>query len=577
MKRDEPTFPDHDTLFAEAEEAFGRNDFQRAAELSLKALSILPDDPATNLLHARILHRSRRPLEAWHFFKRCRTLAPHLPVVHLMTGITALEAERRDEARQAFEGLLRINPSSIAARLCLTMLELDLCANESEIDERLSRYRSRLLDLVSSPLETPGQIEAAAEAIGILQPFFLPYMGRDVLPLQRIYGEWVSRVMALRFPAARCSTPRPGPKEKIRIGIVSAHIRHHSVWKIICRGWLTELDRDRFHLFTYSIGDVVDEDTNEARRLSDVFVQEPDITNLMEIILRHKPHVLIYPGIGMDPGTMKLAALRLAPLQAASWGHPVTTGLPTMDIFLSSDLMEPPGADLHYSERLVRLPNLSICYDPLPLPSPLPRVSIPGVEPGDVTYLCCQNLMKYLPRYDEVFPRIAREIPRAKFVFISFSEIHRRRFTLRLEAAFRRYGLDACDHLVFTPPLNRTGYAALNAVIHVYLDSIGWSGGNTTLESLPFDKPIVTMPGEFMRGRHTAAILAMMGLDEMIASTTDDYVRTAVRLARDPEWYRQVSLKLACSKNRIYGDRRPVRAMEDLFESVCRERSSSAP
>ena len=69
-----------------------------------------------------------------------------------------------------------------------------------------------------------------------------------------------------------------------------------------------------------------------------------------------------------------LAALWLAPIQCASWGHPDTTGLPTIDYFLSGELMEPPDADEHYTERLVRLPNLAIYYEPLELASlPLTR------------------------------------------------------------------------------------------------------------------------------------------------------------------------------------------------------------
>lgn len=568
----EPILIDHDDLFDAAENAFEQGEFERAADLLLRELARNPNDPATTILYARTLHRLKKPLEAWQFFRRARTLAPHLPVVHLMTGVTAAEAEKREEARSAFQELLRIDPHNFPAHLALCMLELDLCMDDREIGQRLTRYGQRLEHLVGLPLDTPDAVDAAADAIGLMQPFFLPYLGRDVVTLQKTYGEWVSRVMQLKYPEAHCRTPRPRNGEKIRIGIVSSHIRHHSVWKIITRGWLKEFDRERFHLFTYSLGDTVDDDTESARRLSDVFVQEPDVSRLIGIILRHRPHILIYPGIGMDPGTMKLAALRLSPLQCVSWGHPVTTGLPTVDIFLSSELMEPPDGEKHYTERLVRLPNLSTCYEPIPLPTPLPKVTVPGVEPGDFSYLCCQNLMKYLPRYDEVFPRIAREVPRAKFIFISFSEEHRSRFSTRLERVFHHYGLDPARHLVFVPPLNATGYAALNAVVDVYLDSIGWSGGNTTFESLPFSRPIVTMWGEFMRGRHTPAILTMMGVDGTIATDLDQYVAIAVRLARDPQWYREISRSMGEERDRVFGDRSPVRAMENLFESICRRK-----
>ena len=84
---------------------------------------------------------------------------------------------------------------------------------------------------------------------------------------------------------------------------------------------------------------------------------------------------LIYPEIGMDALTTQLASLRLAPVQAATWGHPETTGLPTIDLYLSADGLEPADADGNYSERLVRLPNLGVCVEPL-----TPLVSMPDLR-----------------------------------------------------------------------------------------------------------------------------------------------------------------------------------------------------
>ena len=78
------------------------------------------------------------------------------------------------------------------------------------------------------------------------------------------------------------------------------------------------------------------------------------------------------------------------------------------------------------------------------------------------------------------------------------------------------------------PQLQRPDYFELNRVSDIYLDSLGWSGGNTTLESLTFSLPIVTWEGEFMRGRHSGAILKRMGLDSEIATSPDAYIHRAV-------------------------------------------------
>ena len=106
------------------------------------------------------------------------------------------------------------------------------------------------------------------------------------------------------------------------------------------------------------------------------------------------PHILIYPGLLMDISSIQLAAQRLARVQCNSWGHPETSGLPTMDYFLSSDLMEPPDADAFYTEKLVRLPNLAIYYEPVATePVEVTRDEL-GLRANSTTFWSGQSLFK---------------------------------------------------------------------------------------------------------------------------------------------------------------------------------------
>ena len=84
--------------------------------------------------------------------------------------------------------------------------------------------------------------------------------------------------------------------------------------------------------------------------LCERFVRGPlSLDAWRQAILADAPHVIIYPEVGMDRVSAQLAAQRLAPVQCNAWGHPDTSGLPTLDYYLSSDLMEPPdgAAALH--------------------------------------------------------------------------------------------------------------------------------------------------------------------------------------------------------------------------------------
>ena len=76
-----------------------------------------------------------------------------------------------------------------------------------------------------------------------------------------------------------------------------------------------------------------------------------------EQIASRELDVLVYTDIGMESLTYFLAFARLARVQCVTLGHPVTSGIPTIDYFLSSDLLEPADADAHYTERLVRFAN----------------------------------------------------------------------------------------------------------------------------------------------------------------------------------------------------------------------------
>ena len=140
------------------------------------------------------------------------------------------------------------------------------------------------------------------------------------------------------------------------------------------------------------------------------------------------------------------------------------------------------------------------------------------------------------------------------------------RFARRLEKAFSRYGLKCEDYVKFLPHLTPPDYQTLNRIADVFLDSIGWSGCNSTLEALAHNLPVVTIPGDLMRGRHSNAILSMAGLRDMIARDIDQYISFAVRLVTDAGWRKQASEKISELKHRVYRDTDCIRGLEDFLK-----------
>jgi predicted O-linked N-acetylglucosamine transferase (SPINDLY family) len=428
-----------------------------------------------------------------------------------------------------------------------------LFADQVEIATQRDAYERRLKALIHDH----GQLADLASGVGTAQPFQLAYQGCNDRELQSLYGSFVCRVMADRYPPVALTTlAQPG--ERVRVGIVSGYFRQHSNWKVPIKGWISQLDHSRFEVFGYHTGIIRDRETAAAARLCDHFVQGPlSIDDWRRVILSAALHVVIYPEIGMNPVAVKLAAQRLAPVQCNSWGHPETSGFPTMDYYLSSQLMEPADAQAHYTEQLISLPNLSVFYEPIAIePAAVSRSEL-GLRPSAKIFWCGQSLFKYLPQFDGIYPRIAGEVGDCQFVFIHFpAGAHiKTLFQQRLDRAFAESGLKSANYCVILPQLNSRSFAAVMQQSDIVLDTIGWSGCNSTLESLQFDLPTVTMPGALMRSRHTMAILSMMNIPQTIAKTIDEYIDIAVRLAKDDVWRTQIKNTIARNKHRLCYDR----------------------
>nr|WP_275974410.1 hypothetical protein [Argonema galeatum] len=353
---------------------------------------------------------------------------------------------------------------------------------------------------------------------------------------------------------------------KIRIGYVSNYLHSYSgtLWLI---GWLRNCDKQNFEVYCYYTGNDPDYMTKQFQNYSDVFHHIPgDLDAVCQQILADRLHILVFPEIGMDSQTVKMAGLRLAPVQCTAWGHPVTSGIPTIDYFLSSELMEPENAEEYYSEKLIRLPNIGVAY---PKPEDIPVLTKNradfGLPDDAVLYLCCQAPFKYLPQHDYIFAEIARRVSQAQFIFLRGELLKK-----RLERAFGAVGLNSEDYCVFLSIPTRPDYLMINLLSNVFLDTLSWSGGNTALEAIACNLPIVTCPGFFMRGRHADSFLKMLGVSDTIADNEAEYIDIAVNLGLDPVWRRDISERIKARHDHLYNDKVCVKALEYFYQQVVR-------
>ena len=448
-----------------------------------------------------------------------------------------------------------------------------MCRDRAEQMAGREAYARALADLARRvEAADPAALVRAARQVGFAKPYFLSYSGENDRDLQALYGRIISRMMQAALPAyARPLAPPPrDPDGRLRVGFATTYLGQHSVSKLL-NGWIHHLDRKRFRVFVYNFAPDRASDDDWVRTAATAAdggyrVGEPDAGAWAKRIAGDRLHALIYPEIGMETTAVRLAALRLAPLQAMTCGHPVTSGLPTLDWFLSGELIEPPDGDAHYTEKLLRLPNLSIYYRPVPQSGGKMSRAEMGLAESDPIYICCQTLYKYRAPEDDVFARIAAKVPNACFVFIGHPGAPTTILLRdRLAPPFAARGLDAGRHLRFVPQIPLLRFQAFLDLGDVYLDSIGWSGGNTTLEAATVGLPMVTLAGPLMREHFSAGILKRLDLDDYIARNTEDYVDLAVRLGLDPKLRAEARRRVAANRHRLYEDLAPVEALADFL------------
>lgn len=550
-----------------------------ARECADKAVSLKPQSStALGALGAAQFNQGRLA-EAIESYRRAVAL-PGPSAKMLVEFANALLASGLDaEAIEQLQRAVTLDEKNLKIRWAIALAHLKpICKSASEVASSRREFEAAI-DEVANWYRISDGISEPFNAVGVIQPFYLAYQPFNNRDLLSRYGAlcamWMATLPVAAFePNAGVGIGNASPADgrKLRIGIASAHIHEHSVWNAITKGWVYNIDQGQFEIYLFQLSATSDQETERARRSVTHLEDQPKSLLAWARAIRERDlDVLIYPEIGMDPLTAQLASLRLAPVQAASWGHPETTGLPTMDLYISADALEPVDAADNYSERVLRLPNLGVHIEPL-----APAVSKPGLRslklPSHEPLLLCPGApFKYSPLDDEVWVQIAGQL-RKKFLrrgsggrlvfFRSRRETMDRILEDRLRAAFERGCVDFDAHVRFIPTLDRSRFFGLMQESALMLDTLGFSGFNTAIQAIECGLPVLAFEGEFMRGRLASAIMRRLGLPELVATTKEEFVQKAIELAGDARRRRRLQVQIIERRSVLFHDKEPVQALQ---------------
>jgi CRISPR-associated protein Csy1 len=454
------------------------------------------------------------------------------------------------------------HPADLGAALSARLMLPQVYADGAD----LAAWRARYEDGLARTIAEAGRWRPR-DALRLTRTnFLLAYQGRDDRALQRDYSALLARLAAAAHPAWREPRARTfAGGRRLRVGYVGAIFRDCTAGRYFER-WITGLDPRRFERFVYHTAPLTDEFTVRIAASAEHFTTLR--TGAEEIAARlaaDELDVIVHPEVGMTPHSYVLAALRLAPVQLAGWGHPVTTGSDAIDGYLTCAMMEPDDAASHYVEPLVALPGLGVDYALPPAPQPTERTAL-GLPAEGRAYLCAQSLFKVHPDMDALLAAILEADPGSVLVFFqATARAVTEQFARRLQGVLAARGIPARGQLKFLPRMNGAGFRRALAAVDVVLDTVHWSGGNTSLDAFAAGTPVVAFPGRFMRGRQSAAMLQAMGLGELVAHDADDYVRIAVEAARDRERNAALRASIARERGALFDRPEPIAALQSTL------------
>ncbi len=524
------------------------------------------------LLRAQILRRRRDPRAARAHEEAVQRL-PDDSRIGVARAEYLWEQGRAEDARAEFRRAESLDPRNLRAALGSRLVLPAIYRDLPHLEECRAGYARGLEELHAEAPRFEGLTPGAALAGATWTNFYLAYQGRNDRELQSRYGDLLEKVLRAALPQYFGERAPPRRDGRLRVGFCSYFFYNCTAGRYFA-SWIRDLDPARFEKVVFYTNPWVADDTRAIASAADRFhhVAGYPLQAVARAVAAEELDVLVYPELGMHPDTFALAALRLAPVQVTGWGHPTTSGLATIDAYLSCAEMEPEGAQEAYRERLVGLPGIGTSYRRPRTASTKEREAL-GL-PGDATlYLCPQSLFKIHPDNDELLARVLAGDPRGRLVFFGYRESEvTHRFRERLSAAFAKAGVDADSRTVFLGFLAHDDYLRANALCDVMLDTLHWSGGNTSLDAIAAGLPMVTLPGSLMRGRQSAAMLRRLGLGALVARDRDDYVAIALRLGADPAGRAQLRRALEERAGDLFEDAAPVAALADRLEELARDR-----
>ena len=480
-------------------------------------------------------------------YRRALAINPDYAPAHFNLANALKRAGQNAAAAAEYEHALRLNPSDAQARTNLAAAlqrlgRLDEAVAECERAIALRPDLALAHNNLGSCMHARGQIEDALphfrKAVelspedGFLQSNLahaLNYApGIDAQAIFEEHVRWGRRHADTLAPVAR-AVPDRSPARRVRIGYVSAYFREHAI-SVFTEPLLAAHDHRAFEVTCYSDVRKPDAVTSRFRSSADRWIDTSTLsdTALAERIAADQVDILVDLTGHLEGNRLLTFARRPAPIQVTYIGYQNTTGMQAMDYRLTDAWSDPQGTtDRFYTEKLVRLPRAFFCYRPAD--DAPPASALPARTTGGVTFGSFNKLAKITTEVLSAWAQILFRVPNSRLLVLADPSDAA---LARMRSAFAAHGV-AGERLEFVGKRPRREYLELHQQVDIVLDTFPFNGHTTVCEALWMGVPVIVLAGETYVSRFGGSALVNMDLQDLIATSTEGYIETAVQLAGD--------------------------------------------
>ena len=541
--------------------------FEESIDSYRQAIQIKPNFAEAYNNFGNLLKDTDKVDEAILNYEKAIKINPHFEEAYSNLGSLLREIGRIDDAHNCNHKLLNLKPDNIGYRINNALSMSPIVQSGDEIDFFRDKYEKGLESLKKYKYvtEKPGLV---------IEPnfFHLAYHGKDNLNILKKTSDLFRQIIpSINYVSKNINNSKK--QKKIKVGFVSEFLTRHTVGRLF-GGLIKNLDRKKFEIVIFHTLK-----TKKSLAKKDIDKSVDKVVNLNNKIQEQQQQVekenldiIFYTDIGMSASTYFLAFSRLAPVQIVSWGHTETTGINTIDYFLSSTLFEPDKTKKKYSERLICLDQIPTYHEPFQNIGPMKNRSELKLPVNAKLYGCPQTLFKLHPDFDAILAEILLKDPKGYIILVAGVEGQgkERFWSETLKKRWSKNFSVLNERVLFLERLSLLEFFSLCNCVDVLLDPLHFGGGYSFLLITMVGTPSITMPGSHLRNNMTAGAYKQMKISNPpIVKSSEEYVHLAIKLAYDSETNRNLREETKISANKyLYKNIKTLKAFEQFLEEA---------